>query len=479
MKRKSKLDSLFIIFFLVGISVIYSYIAVISHNHFQTFAWDLGFFDQIIWKASHGDLVAYSTIAHENLLADHFQPVLYLLSPLYKIISDVRMILIAQAILVVSAALPLYLLAKSVSKNIIFSFAVVFAYLFFLGTQWTILNEFHQAAFIPLFLITIFYSLDRKNIWGYWLGIAGLLATKEELGLLVGALGLLVWWRYKWKKTGVIAFVVGILSFFFLIYFLMPKLSVRSIYSHFDLGDAGYTPVDAIKKSLTSPTFFIKSMIYPYVKVRTVFDSFFAFGFLPLFNPIFLLPIIENFAARFIYAGPQFTKWVNVNHHAAPLGILLSVGSIYSSLLIAQMVEKRKKIKVKTVLSALGLYLIFISIAQNLLLHGPVNSIFKSQFYETQNWMKDNYEVIAKVPKDSSVAAQNSMLPHVSQRQEVYLLPELGNAEYVLLDLQDGPNKFSPLNYTQMKDFVRNLLNNGQYLISYQKGDAMLLKRIQ
>lgn len=493
---KTNIDWIFLLFSLSLTALIFSYMSVTLHNHFQTFGWDLGFFDQIIWKASRGDLIAYSTLAKENLLADHFQVVLYLLAPLYWIRSDVRMILIAQAILIVIAGLPLFILAKEVTKNRIFSIGIVIAYLLFLGTQWTILNEFHQMAFVPLFLSIIFLALHRKKLIGYWIGMIGLIGIKEELGLLVAAIGIAVWFGFStiggvpsghprgvlsWSsRTGVYTFIIGILSFFFLIYIMMPAISVEGTYHHMGFGEAGYTPIDVIKKSITNPSFFIKQMVYPTIKMKTVFDSFFAFGFLPLLAPIYLIPVIEQFVTRFIYAGPQFTKWANVNHHAAPLGVLLAVSTVYASKWLSEIWRKGNKGDrgdKRKIFTYLGGYIVIIVLVQDIVLHGPINSFFKPQFHEHYAWMKNNEEIIQLVPKGASVAAQNSMFPHLSQRHEIYLLPEISNAQYIVVDLEDGPNKFSPLSKHEMETLIDTLTISKQYQISFQKGKAMILKK--
>ena len=480
-KFLTRYEYVIIAVFLVIIAICYSLISISSHNHFLTFGWDLGFFDQIIWKASQGDFVAFSTIAYENLLADHFQPVLYLLAPLYFIKSDVRMLLIAQSFLVVSAGFPLYVLAKKVSKNIVFSFALLFSYLFFLGAQWTILNEFHQAAFIPIFLSLVFLSLYLKNSPVYFFAILGLLATKEEMGLLVFAIGLLVVFQYQEVKKGALTIILGIFSFFFLIYGLMPVFSVSKTYKHFGFGEAGYTPLDVIKKVIFEPLFFLKSMINPFVKVKTLFQTFFAFAFLLPFAPYFLIPVFQQFATRFIYAGPQFTKWVNVNHHAAPLGILMAVGSLYALGNIACFLKKRYKLEKSRVFILGGILLITASFGQDILLHGPINSIFKPQLYLTQKWMKDNYQIIEfgqKLPPDISVAAQNSLVPHLSQREKIYLLPEINEAQYIFVDFYKGSNKYSPITYNEMKDLIDTLLETGEYSLVKRVGDALVLKKV-
>lgn len=451
---------------IVIVGLVYSFISIQTHNHFQTFGWDLGFFDQIIWKASRGDIAAYSTIAKENLLADHFQVVLYFVAPFYWITNDIRSILVVQAFLVTVAAWPLYWLSKKITGHLFFSFAIICSYLFFIGTQWTVLNEFHQMAFAPLFLSILFYALHTNNIRLSGIGMLGLIATKEEMSLLVSSLGALIWLYYRWKIAGILTTLAGVGVFFLLIYAVMPALSVRGTYSHFDFGDAGYTPVDVVTKTLNNPLFFFQSMVSPPVKLQTVFQSYAAFGFLPLLSPVFQIPIIEQFVTRFIYAGPQFTKWVNVNHHAAPLGILFAVSVIYAF-----------RSSSKRTYTLVAIYLISASILQDILLHAPIHSVFKKTLYETSDWMRNNNEVLRRVPDNASVAAQNSLVPHLSQRNEIYILPELSEAQYVVVDLHDGPNKFAPFQQAEMKAYIEALITSGRYGISVQKGEAMLLQR--
>lgn len=470
-------ENVFLWIVLIIVAMGYSFIAIQSHNHFETFGWDLGFFDQIIWKVGRGDFTAYSTIAHENLLADHFQPVLYLLAPLYLLKSDVRVLLVSQAFLVTFAAYPLYLLSKHVTKSVLFSFALVVSYLLFIGTQWTILNEFHQAAFVPLFLSLLFFALEKKRTLLYWISIVGLLATKEELGLLIAPLGVVTSFYYKEKMKGVITTLLGIGMFFALIYIIMPSFSVRGTYSHFDFGEAGYTPLDAAKKSLLDPLFFAKSMVSPSVKIKTLFDSFFAYGGIALLSPIHLIPIFVHFATRFIYAGGQFTKWVNVNHHAAPLGILLSVSTMYSALYLKNILEKHIGKRQWNLFSFLALYILFFAIVQDIYLHGPIHSLVKPQLYDRELWMENIYDIIQRVPPDSSVAAGNNLVPHLSQRNEIFLLPEIGNAQYIVIDFHDNPNVFSPLTRTQMHVCFADLIQNKNFSVVYQKGDVYLLKR--
>jgi len=127
----------------------------------------------------------------------------------------------------------------------------------------------------------------------------------------------------------------------------------------------------------------------------------------------------------------------------------------------------------------LSIILISTTVFQDILLKAPIHSIFKKSLYETQEWMRNNDLILEKIQETDAkipIAAQNSLFPHLSQREKVYLLPEIKDAQYLVVDLHDGPNKYAPLMYFQMKDLVYNLLISKKYSIYDQKGEAMILK---
>jgi len=469
-------DRILVLIFLVICVIVYSVISIRSHEQFQTFGWDLGYFDQLIWKVSRG-IYPFSTLSQVNLLAGHFAPILFLFAPLYWIWSDPRMLLIAQSALMVFAAWPLYLLAFEKTQNKLFSFVVVFSYLFFIGTQWSILNEFHEITVVPLFLAMIFYALEKSKKVMFWLGIIGLFFAKEEIAILVAAIGLMIFLYFKKKKLGISLVIFSFLFFFFLTNFFMPAISEKGIYQHEHLSSVAKTPQEFLLKIIVDPFFALRSLVTPPEKIKTLASSLLSFSLLPIFAPLgILLPLIEQFLIRFLYTGPQYTFWQNVNHHAAPTAILLAISSIYGATALIKKVHLSKKrlLQIITVL-------IFVTIVgQDILFKAPIHSIFKKQFYETQPWMRDNSILLTKVndfSPDVSVATQNSLFPHLSQREKIYLLPELNDAEFIMIDLHDGPNKYAPLSRNEMKELIDGLTVDGKFTIVDKQGEAVLLQR--
>lgn len=465
----------FVVIFLIAVFIfIYATISIISHDHFQTFGWDLGYFDQVIWKVNKG-IFPFSTLSHVNLLAGHFTPILFLYALLYSLWTDPRMLLLAQAIVVVSAAIPLYILSFKKSGSRIFSFAIVIAYLLFIGTQWSILNEFHEATVAPLFLILIFYALEMKHKKIFWLSLLGLLATKEEMALLCAAIGAMMYFHFKQKISGAIIFIFSTVFFFFLTGFFMPAISESGAYYHPHLSSVAKTPGEFTLKILTNPFFAIKSLVTPPEKVSLIIQSLLSFGILPLFAPLpILLPLLEQFLIRLLYSGPQFTMWQNTNHHAAPAAMLLAISSVYAAILLKKRVKRLKK----RYWLVISIWLLSVTLILDIIQKSPIHSILKTQLYETSDWMRDNYNVLKKVPSEVPVAAQNSLLPHLSQRNKVYLLPEIYDAQYVVVDLVDGPNKFSPLTKTELENLMDELIKDNLFTIEYTSGSAYLLRKL-
>lgn len=468
----------FVIFFLLLVSVCYSIVAVGTHNHYQTFGLDLGTFDEAIWKISRG-IFPYSSSGCNWLLEDHFQVILYFLSPLYWIWENVRVILIFQSFWMVFSAFPLYILSKKITKNIFFSFSIVFSYLFFMGTQFAILNEFHQATFAPFFIALFYWAVEKNNKWVYWFSILMLFLIKEDLALLVGSMGFGLLFKEKWRVRGLVTSVLGVSIFFLLTYVLMPLISIRGVYDHFthfkSVGGAT-NPLDTLKNLVSRPLFLFQVFFGHPLKIKTLAVSFFTFAILPIFSPLFvLIPLVADFSLRFIYEGPQITKWMLVNHHAATGAMLLSVSSAYACQRLSKKITLKRR---KIFITILGLFLILTTLCQDILLKAPIHSLFKKDFYAGEEWVKDADDVIRRVPKNASIASQNNLLSHLTERKSAYRLPYGLNSEYIIVDFYNQPNAYAPLSYEEMKKFVNDwILKDNRYSVVYQKGQAMLLKR--
>ena len=177
--------------------------------------------------------------------------------------------------------------------------------------------------------------------------------------------------------------------------------------------------------------------------------------------------IIQQFVVRFIDTV-TIHRWTSLNHYAFLLSPLMCVGSIYG---LKKLIQKN--------FSSLGLsfYIIIFTLLQNIIYHGPINAVFKPEFYTTQPRERDANELIQQIPLQTTVASQNSLLPHLSERSKFYLLPDTGDSEYIAIDLYNGPNKYSPSNYKEMQRIFYTTLNEKGYKVVWNKNDSWLFHK--
>src|SRR5205085_10658795 len=107
--------------FLAVVMVVYSlemsHQAILRYDTFKATAFDLGNMDQVIWNTIHGRLFQFTNQATDyygppTRLAVHFEPIILPLSLLYLFYADPRILLVFQTLVLVSGALPVFLLTR-------------------------------------------------------------------------------------------------------------------------------------------------------------------------------------------------------------------------------------------------------------------------------------------------------------------------------------------------------------------------------
>ncbi|GLW70392.1 hypothetical protein Kpho02_26910 [Kitasatospora phosalacinea] len=176
----------------------------------QLGGFDLGIFDQGVRGYAHFGLPVSTlkSVHHEfppgfSLLGDHFSPVLALMAPLYWVWDDPRMLLVGQAALF-AAGVPLVRRIATrafadADQGVRTRVRDVAALVYALG--WPLLissrSGFHEVGFaVPLFLL-LFERAGARRWGGAALAALLLCATKEDVGLAVGAYGAVLLWRER------------------------------------------------------------------------------------------------------------------------------------------------------------------------------------------------------------------------------------------------------------------------------------------
>ncbi|HYE79554.1 MAG TPA: DUF2079 domain-containing protein, partial [bacterium] len=169
-------------------------LALRRHATFNSNAYDLGIFTQLFFNLTHGNGLATSIRGEANLLADHAAPTWWLFAPVALLpFPDAGTLIVLQWLIVVSAAWPLWLLARRWLRTAKAAAGVVLAFALYPPLHWFLLFDVHEVCLaIPLTLWLVWAWVSRAPALRFWSLALFLIGVKEELGIVAGTLGLVL-----------------------------------------------------------------------------------------------------------------------------------------------------------------------------------------------------------------------------------------------------------------------------------------------
>jgi len=197
------LESPIFVRLLVVLSAIgFSLLSTVRYFGLQTFAWDLGLYNQAIYTTVFGGKLLYYTAdlpanPTGSLLGVHFSPIMFALTPFYLLFPNPATLLVLQAVALGLGALPVYYYAldKLGERRSPVAFSV--AYLLspmIIGINWF---DFHPEAFLPAALLGALYFHSKKRWFSYFACILIALASIEVAPVIVAGLGLYLLWNER------------------------------------------------------------------------------------------------------------------------------------------------------------------------------------------------------------------------------------------------------------------------------------------
>lgn len=451
---------------------IYSFYGIVRHLRFESLSYDLGIYDQMIWLVSHGKPL-YSSLMDMPFWADHFNPSLILLAPLYWLWDKVIILLLFQAFFACFGALPIWLLARKKTKDELFSLVIALAYVCFFGLQNALTYDFHPIVLAATLLAWLFYFYETKKDWFFWPILIVLLGLQENFALLTIALGLYLVVRYRDIRRGIFISVLGGVWFLMAVFIIIP---------YFGKAEFIYLPTYLTR---INPLEMLKMLFYPWMKIKVMIASLLSFGFLPFFSPAIFLILFEEFFQRFV-GSPFQARWCVGYQYNVILGPVLALGAIEG---FKKFLSKRRYLAIAIILLGVILTQKYTSPATGKLL--------TREFYDFAK-VKETQAILSLIPKEASVAASNFLGPHLAHREKIILLTNCLEdkivwedqtkrcfsiePDYLVADLDPNldPLGFYP-DYSQEKisRYFDYLVQTGQFELIKQQGTLVLFKRIE
>lgn len=451
--------------------VVLTVMVSVRHYNFQSQAWDMGIFVQTMWNTTEGRVMQNSLEELPHHLGVHASPFLFLLVPLYALFSSPYILLALQTLALALGAWPLYLLARRVLDSSKWARVVSAAYLLFPAVAWVGWFDFHAIAFVVPFLLAVLYLIEVEKWW--W--AAGFLAlaasTKENAILVVLFVGLFailkkgeeVWWKRSSVRFGV-GVVVGAAVYFYLAtQVLMPAFGGGLLrldrYGHLG-GSIGEIVINMFRD--------------PGLFVSTIFQVPKLVYLMWLLVPVALLPILSWRSLVLLVPGlaqNMLSQWANMYSGQYQYDALLIAGVMVGVVYGLEVVLKKYGKYARYIF-----WIIAVSVGVGYLYRSPLSvAHFPSELLR-ENVVWDSYrDMVEMVPEGASVAAYTNLVPHLANRQEVYMLgaePEM--ADVVLLDTE---NAFGFESVEAFQEYVDGYVTGGAYEVRQMHGRFVVLLR--
>lgn len=464
------LPRLLLILAVVTYAFLFSDLTLTRYAAFQARALDMGNLHQTVWNTAQGNFFHMTNQPGViNRLSLHVEPILLPIAALYWLHDGPETLLILQAVVVALGALPLFALAKLKLHNEWLALCFGVAFLLNPSIQAANWLEFHPVTLAPTFLLAAFYFLSAGRTGWYALFAILAASCKEEMGLLLFMIGL---YAFLWLRRYRLGLVTMILS---LGWSLTAVLVIQQTFAdgniHWSRYDyLGVTPVQKVIALLTQPGL-VLAQLQRADAFGYLWEALQPVGLTALLAPEVLLLALPSLAINLLADFPPMHE-VYTLIYIAPIVPFVMLASVMGVARIYKWLAHRRQWQATTAgwaLSALVLLGAGYSQSQQGYLPGGGNH----QRFSITDHHRAAAALIAQIPPDAKVSAQDKLDPHVAGRATVYIFPRVDDADTILLDVT-GPAW--PQHPNDLYRSVQDLLQNGFGIAAATDGYLLLRK---
>lgn len=415
----------------LGLAAVVSFFAALYLAHsllrfrnFEARGYDLGIFDQAVRRYAQFDAPIVPIKGDGfHLLGDHFHPIIAVLAPLYWIWDDPRVLNIALVALLVSAAVPVYLVVRGWFSHRIGLLAVT-ALLISWPFQAFINWDFHEIAFGVPIIGWVIWALDRSRPWTAVLLSCVLLLVREDMGATCVAIAVVLLIRRHWVQAGVLA-LLGLSGLWIAVSLVIPHFSSAGEFSYWDYSALGTSAGAAAVFLVTQPWNALPILVDHPLKIALLTAHLLPLWLLPLASPYTIIALPLLLSRLF---NDRLTVWGLVYHYDATLAVIFLLAAFDTLRRIRHRLSSSGTTFRPAV--ALPVGVIVLSLVGGVVMQFATereNHIFPLHWtYTGQTWsMPDRADaherVISTIPDGACVEAADTTVPHLTDRSYVGL----------------------------------------------------------
>jgi uncharacterized membrane protein len=389
---------------------------------------DLGNMVQAVWSTANGHPleVTHSTTGEQVVrLSGHVDPFLVLLAPLWLLWPSPLALAFAQIVFVSLGALPVFWLGRRHLGSEAAAGLVALAYLAYPWTATSAGAAIHPVTFaIPLYLFCIWF-LDTERLVLFTVCALLAMSTGELMGLPIAALG--VWYalaRGK-RRAGAAIALMGTAWTVIAIYVVVPAFAGKESMFFGFYDDVGGSPV--VRTLFSDPGAVFGALVEAHDVAYLVLLG------LPLLFLFALSPGLAAVALPQLLANglSDFRSMTDPRYHSVAAVIPFLIAA--TVLGIARLGAPRRALAAAAVLVLSATFALFMGPWPRAVGAVPLGGSARPSRAHVQALD----EAVALVPAGAPVSASNNAGGHLSARRYVYVVPNLGRAEWVVVDRTD------------------------------------------
>ncbi len=200
---------------------------------------DMAIYEQALYNSWHGHFLEYTLDLRFpgigfSRLGDHFEPIMLVFLPLYRVWASPVWLLLAQAAALALGAPAVARMTRQWYGSAFAALAFAFAYLMFPGFYAALISEFHAVVLaVPCLLWGVCFGLERR-----WTASAACLVLamgcKESLPATVFLIGLYLAWRSD-RRFGLAVSGVALVWLWVAVHVIIPHFSPTGSYLYTDM----------------------------------------------------------------------------------------------------------------------------------------------------------------------------------------------------------------------------------------------------
>lgn len=402
-------------------------IQVWKYTHFGYNALDLAIYTQALWSLAHGQGFA-SAIQGGSYLADHFEPVLFLIAPLHRLFSSPLTLLITQTICL---SVAVYQLLHIAQERLSGRWRIVGILLILLNPfLWNIATyEFHGLTLAVPLIIGAILAYERRH-YRRWIVLLLLLTFwREDLPLLVAGWAILsrVDRRTKgWVIAPIIIAIIGLA----VDHTLISKAGASHYKFLIFYQALGSTWFEVLTSPFRHPVIFFVTIFHPN-NWGTAAGILGSVGGLCLLRPRWFIPLsLVGVQMLLLHADPRSMLRLHYLATVLPFVLIAALRGLEDvPTRLAALVQRWKAIPPELYIVTSGsIFALTIAIT------GPLAWITQRAQLPTPTVAL--HEAVALVRPDESVIASFGPLAHLASRRDAYSLHYLflGSKQYSKVD---------------------------------------------